>query len=73
MRQESPLLVTGRGDDNVLSERTSREVNVNETSTAIEGEGDSQNVNANETIVRNIFNTRRYRVRAGSIPEENEE
>lgn len=73
MRQESPLLVTGRGDDNVLSERTSREGNVNETSTAIEGERDSQNVNANETMVRNIFNTRRYRVRAGSIPEENEE
>ena len=75
MRQESPLLVTGRGDANVSSERTPREGNVNETSTAIaEAQGDSQNVNSsNETMVRNIFNTRRYRVRAGSIPEENEE
>ena len=61
MRQESPLLITGRGDNIVLNQNA-QDVSPNDNDA-------STNSNSEETMIRNIFNTRR-RIRSDSIPEE---
>ena len=60
MRQESPLLITGRGDNIVLNQ-SAQDVSSNDN--------DGVNSNSEENMIRNIFNTRR-RIRSDSIPEE---
>ena len=60
MRQESPLLITGRGDNIVLNQNAQD---------ASANDNDGVNSNSEETMIRNIFNTRR-RIRSDSIPEE---
>ena len=59
MRQESPLLITGRGDNIVLNQNA-QDVSANDNDASS---------NSEETMIRNIFNTRR-RIRSDSIPEE---
>eukprot|EP00571_Detonula_confervacea_P002653 CAMPEP_0172323470 /NCGR_PEP_ID=MMETSP1058-20130122/48796_1 /TAXON_ID=83371 /ORGANISM="Detonula confervacea, Strain CCMP 353" /LENGTH=617 /DNA_ID=CAMNT_0013039469 /DNA_START=62 /DNA_END=1911 /DNA_ORIENTATION=- len=86
MRHESPLLVTGNrvnvvlSDNNIVVEADSDDgmSTRNEASSASPRIGhvvvahDDRN-SGDESMIRNIFNTRRHRSRAGSIPEEVEE